>query len=44
MIVFGPAQQLNKIKLQALRVCEYLVRATHSVRNLDVEFDAEMML
>ena len=42
VIVFGSAQQLKKIELQALRVGDCLVRVTHGVRNLGVQFDAEM--
>ena len=44
VIIFGSAEQLKKIKLQALRVGDCLVRVIHSVRNLGVQFDAEMMM
>ena len=44
VIVFGSAQQLNKIKLQAFHVGDCLVRVAHSVRNLSVQFDAEMTM
>ena len=40
----GPAQRLKNITLQALRVGDCLVRLTHSVRNLGVQFDAEMTM
>ena len=40
VIVFGSAQQLKKIKLQALHVGDCLV----SVCNLGVQFDAEMKM
>ena len=43
-ILFVSAQQLKKIKVQALRVGDCLVRVTHSVRNLGVQFDAEMTI
>ena len=36
VVVFGSAQQLKKIKLQALRVGDCLVRVNHCVRNLGV--------
>ena len=42
--VFGSAQQLNKIKLQALHVGDCLVGVNHSVRNPGVQFDAEMTM
>ena len=42
VIVVGSAQPLTKFNLQALRVGDFLVRVTHSVRNLGVQFDAEM--
>ena len=44
VIVFGSAQQLKEIRLQALRVGDCLVKVTHSVHNLGVQFDAEMMM
>ena len=44
VIVFGSAQQLREINLQALRVGDCLVRVTHSVCNLGVQFDAEMTM
>ena len=44
VILFGSAQHLKKIKLQALRNGDCLVRVTHSVRNLGVLFDAEMTM
>ena len=44
VIVFCSAQQLKKIKLQALRVGDCLVGVTHSVRILGVKFDAEMTM
>ena len=44
VIVFGSAQQLKKITLQALRVGDCEVRLTHCVRNLGVQFDAEMTM
>ena len=40
-MLFGSAQQLKKIKVQALRVDDCLVRVIHSVCNLGVQFDAE---
>ena len=42
VLVFGSAQQLKKITLQALRVGDCVVRVT--VRNLGVQFDAEMTM
>ena len=44
VMVFGSAEQLTKIKLQALRLGDCLVRLTQSVRNLGVQFDAEMTM
>ena len=44
VIIFGSVQQLKKIKLQALSVGDCLVRVTHSVRNVGVQFDAEMTM
>ena len=44
VIVFGSAQQLNKITLQALRFGDCVVRVTDCVRNLGVQFDAEMTM
>ena len=41
VIALGSAQQLKKLTLHALRVGDCLVRGTHSVRNLGVQFDAE---
>ena len=37
-------KQLKKIKLQTLRLGDCLVRVTHNVRNLGVQFDAEMTM
>ena len=44
VIVFRSTQQLKKTKLQALRVGDCLVRVTHGVCNLGVQFDAEMTM
>ena len=44
IIVFGSAQQLKKVTLQALRVGDCVVRVTDCVRNLCVQFDAEMTM
>ena len=44
VIVFGSAQQLKKMLLQALRVGDCVVRVTDYVRNLGVQFDAEMTM
>ena len=44
VIVFGSAQQLKKITLQALRVGDCVVMVTDCVRNLGVQFDAEMTM
>ena len=44
VIVFGSAQQLKKITLQALPVGDCVVRVTDCVRNLGVQFDAEMTM
>ena len=44
VIVLGSAQQLMKTKLHALRVGDCLVRVTRSVRNLGVQFVAEMTM
>ena len=44
VIVFGSAQRLKKLKLQALHVGNCLVRVIHSIRNLGVQFDAEMTI
>ena len=41
VIVFGSAQQLKKITLQALRVSDCVVRVTDCVRNLGMHFDVE---
>ena len=41
VIVYGSSQQLKKVTLQSLRVGDCVVRVTDSVRNLDVQFDAE---
>jgi len=40
--VFGSVQQLKTLSVQVLSVSDCLVRMTHSVRNLGVQFDAEM--
>ena len=42
VIPFGSAQQVKKIELHALRIGDCLVRVTHSVGNVGVQFDAEM--
>ena len=42
VITLDSAQQLKKIDLHALYICDCLVSVTHSVRNLCVQFDAEM--
>ena len=42
--VFGSVQHIKKIKLQALSVDTCLVRVTHSVRNVGVQFDAEIAM
>ena len=44
VIVYGSAQQLKKFTLQSLRVGDCVVRVTDSVRNLGVQFDAEMTM
>ena len=44
VIVYGSAQQLSKFTLQSLRVGDCVVRVTDSVRNLGVQFDAEMTM
>ena len=44
VIVYGIAEQLNKFTLQSLRVGDCVVRVTDSVRNLGVQFDAEMTM
>ena len=44
VIVYGLAQQLKKFTLQSLRVGDCVVRVTDSVRNLGVQFDAEMTM
>ena len=44
VIVYGSAQQLKKNTLQSLRVGDCVVRVTDSVRNLGVQFDAEMTM
>ena len=44
VIVFGSAQQLKKITLQALRVGDCVVRVTDCVCNRGVQFDAEMTM
>ena len=44
VIVFDSAQQLKKITLQALHVGDCVVRVTDCVRNLGVQFDAEMTM
>ena len=44
VIVYGSAQQLKKITLQSLRVGDCVVRVTDCVRNLGVQFDAEMTM
>ena len=44
VMLFSSAQQLKKIKLQALRVGDCLVSFTHIVCNLGVQFDAEMTM
>ena len=44
VIVLGSAQQLKKTKLQTLCVGDCLVRVTHSVCNLGIQFDAEMTM
>ena len=40
--VYGSAQQLKKITLQALRVGDCVVRVTDCVHNIGEQFDAEM--
>ena len=42
VITLDSAQQLKKIELHALHICDYLVSVIHSVLNLCVQFDAEM--
>ena len=44
VIVFGSAQQRKKMTLQALRVGDCVVRVTGCVRNLGMQFDAEMTM
>ena len=44
LIVYVSAQQLKNITLQALRVGDCVVRVTDCVRNLGVQFDAEMTM
>ena len=44
LIVYGSAQRLKKFTLQSLRVGDCVVRVTDSVRNLGVQFDAEMTM
>ena len=44
VIVYGSAQQLKKFTLQSLRVGDCVVRVTDCVRNLGVQFDAEMTM
>ena len=44
VIVYGSAQQLKKITLQSLRVGDCVVRVTDCVRNLGVQFYAEMKM
>ena len=41
---FGSVQELKKMTLHALRVCDCLDRVTHTVRNLGVQFDAEITM
>ena len=42
VIVFGSAQQLKKIELNTMRIGDCLVTVAHDVRNIGVQFDAEM--
>ena len=44
LIVYGSAQQLKKITLQSLRVGDCVVSVTDCVRNLGVQFGAEMTM
>ena len=44
VIVYGSAQQLKKITLESLCVGDCVVRVTDCVRNLGVQFDAEMTM
>ena len=44
VIVYGSAQQLKKFTLQSLRDGDCVVRVTDFVRNLGVQFDAEMTM
>ena len=44
VIGYGSAQQLKKITLQSLRVGDCVVRVTDCVRNIGVQFGAEMTM
>ena len=44
VIAFGSAQQLKTIEQLALHIGDCLVRVTHRVHNLGVQFDADMTL
>ena len=44
VIVFGSAQQLKKTELNTIRIGYCLVTVTHDVRNLGVQFDADMRM
>ena len=44
VIVYGSDEQLTKFTLQSLRVGDCVVRVPDSVRNLGVQFDAEMTM
>ena len=44
VILFGSAQQLKKIELITICIGDCLVTVTYDVRNLGVQFDAEMKM